>query len=100
MGGVYWCRDCYCKKYMEQHGGECSESRFRHLSAHASGRRVVSLKQIADSAFVKLTRDCFGGSSRDHLAKMRACFAKGLDKKATETFGNHLTKLALDNPYA
>ncbi len=60
----------------------------------------MSLRQIADSAFVKLTRDCFGGSSRDHIAQMRACFAKGLDKKATATFNGHLTRLAVGNPDA
>ena len=57
----------------------------------------MSLRLIADSAFVKLTRDYFGGSSRDHLAKMRAYFAKGLDKKATGSFRKYLTKLAVDS---
>ena len=90
-GGVYWCKACYCTEYKETHGEECSNSRFKHLSAHASGRSVMSLRQIADSAFVKLTRDCCGGSSLEQLA-MRAYCARGLDKNATDASRKHLTK--------
>ncbi len=99
-GAVYWCRDCYCREYKEKHGEECSKSWFAKLSAHASGRCGMSLKQIADSASVKLTRDCFGGSSRDQIAKMRAYCPQGLDKKATGAYKKHVAKLAVYNPDA
>ena len=41
---------------------------FKKMAAKASGRSIMSLKKIADSALYKLTKDTYGKNTEEHIA--------------------------------
>ena len=87
----------FLDEYKQLSGEACSKTNFRNLAAKASGRSIMSLRKIADSALFKLVEDQFGDSSQGGADKMRRHFARGLDATALDKHNKHLATLAKEN---